>query len=98
MEPHVWTLAVWDVARREWAALATSGDEARIRGLHWQLVNLVMVFAEVVEVVRDDDDAVVAGLSMLPKVHPTAVFQSYFDLASLVSLDRIERGNAPKVN
>lgn len=97
MDERVWTLAVWDVAERRWAALATSRDEARIRKLHWQLVNLVMVFAEVVEVARDDDDAVVAALAMLLKVHPGAVFQSYFDLASLVSLDRVP-ADGPALN
>lgn len=90
----VFTLAVWDVAGRQWAALATSPNQVRIRELHWQLVNLVMIFAEVVEVPRDDDDAVVAALAMLPKVHPAAVFQSYFDLASFVSLDRVPRVGA----
>lgn len=94
VDERVWTLAVWDVAGRQWAALATSRDEARIRKLHWQLVNLVMVFAEVVEVCRDDDDAVLAALAMLLKVHPAAVFQSYFELANHVSLDRVSAGGA----
>lgn len=87
MSDPVFTLAVWDVARRQWAALVTSSDLALVRGLHDQLVGLVMVFAEVVAVPRSDDDAVVAALAMLPKVHPEAVFRSYFDLAQYVSLD-----------
>lgn len=88
----VFTLAVWDVRRRMWAALVTSSDLSKVRGLHDQLVGLVMVFAEVVAVPRADDDAVVAALAMLPKVHPEAVFRSYFDLVEFVSLDEVGPG------
>lgn len=96
MSEPVFTLAVWDVRKRAWAALVTSPNLAVVRGLHDQLVGLVMVFAEVVAVPRSDDDAVVAALAMLPKVHPEAVFQSYFDLAQFVSMDDPPRGMIPR--
>lgn len=51
-----------------------------------------MVFAEIVEVSRDDDDLIVATLDMLPKVHPEAVFRSYFDLVRHVSTDEVPPG------
>lgn len=87
MSDRVWTLAVWDVRLRRWAAFVTSEKRELIDGLATQLASLVMVFSCVVEVPRSDDDAVEAALLMLPKVHPEAVFQTYFDLASYVSLD-----------
>lgn len=91
-EPWV-TLAVWDVVRRRWAAFVTSRDRAFVDKLHGQLVGLVMVFAVTVDIPGDgSDDAVEAALAMLPKVHPEAVFQSYFDLVQAVSLDEIPPG------
>lgn len=94
----VYTLAVWDVVRRRWSALATSADRGRIDSLHLQLRELVMVFTEVVEVPRSDDDAVCAALAMLPKVHPEAVFQSYFDLVEFVGSHQVTRFGAPGVH
>lgn len=96
MSEPVLCLAVWDVRRRCWAALCRSDKHEVIEQLSMQLASLVMVFSVVVEVPRDDDDAVVATLAMLPKVHPEAVFQSYFDLANYVSLD--EPSAPPRAN
>lgn len=89
MSDGVFTLAVWDVRLRRWAAFVTSRDRELVDGLHRQLVGLVMVFAVTVDVAGEDDDAVEAALALLPKVHPEAVFQSYFDLVEFVSLDGI---------
>lgn len=97
MSDRVFTLAVWDVAARRWAALATSSDRARIDLLHSQLAGLVMVFTEVVEVLGTSDDDVVASLALLPKVHPEAVFTCYFDLVAVVSGDQLV-GVPPPVN
>lgn len=88
MSERVFTIAVWDVGRRRWSAFATSPDHELIKRLAHQLVSFVMVFCEIVEVPGSDDDAVEAALAMLPKVHPEAVFQSYFDLVEFVSLDQ----------
>lgn len=98
MSDPVFTLAVWDVGRRRWSALATGPDRAKVQSLHDQLVCLVMVFAQVVEVPRSDDDAVVAALAILPKVHPEAVFQSYFDLVEFVSMDEVPTGSGVPLN
>jgi len=84
----VFTLAVWDCAHYRWHALVTSPRRELVDGIHVQLVNLVMVFAAVVEVPRDDDEAVVAALAMLPRIHPGAVLQSYFDLLQYLSQDQ----------
>jgi len=87
MSETVYVLAVWDVRLRRWAALCSSPDRSKVQAVLHQLCGLVMVFADVVAVRPDTVEAIEAGLSMLPKVHPEAVFQTYFDLATYVSCD-----------
>lgn len=102
MGERVFSLAVWDIAGHRWAPLATSPDRARVEALHIQLASFVMVFAEIVEVPDASDDAVEAALSLLPKVHPEAVFAAYFDLTQYLSveLERFmrERKKPPEVH
>lgn len=94
----VFTLAVWDVGRRRWHAFVTSADRAFVQSVHDQLVSLVMVFAEIVEVGRDDDDVIEAAVGLLPKVHPEAVFRCYFDLVQFVANDEVAPGRSVRLN
>lgn len=97
MSDVVFTLAVWDVRARQWMALATSPERSRVEALDLQLGSHVMVFSQIVEVPRSDDDAVVAALAMLPKVHPKMVARVYGDFAMYCYGLEVERESLPPV-
>lgn len=87
MSDRVFTLAVWDVAGGRWVAGVTSPVRARIEAVHLLFRDLVPAFAQVVEVDRDEVEAIEAAVSALPAVDAVSVFCLHQELCELVQED-----------